>query len=257
MKTYQSKILIQFILSILLCFNLNYSLAQSTDLNGKKLLIYTKNGKGYVHKNIATSVATLQKICKSIGVETRVSDDPQVFTDTDIMNYDAVIFTNTNNEAFDNEEQREAFKVYCQSGKSFGGIHSAIGSERKWPWFWKLIGGSFSRHPPFQTFTVKVNRPNHPATKHLPSEFESDDECYFMKNINPSFKILLEADLSTVSENENGKKPFRPERAPLSWYNTFEGGKQWYTALGHSKDLYALPWFQKHLQGGIEYLLQD
>ena len=105
-------------------------------------------------------------------------------------------------------------------------FHSAIGSERKWPWFWKLIGGSFTRHPPFHTFTVRVNRPNHPSTQHLPKEFESDDECYFMKNINPSFKILLEADLSTVSEMKMEKKPFRPERAPLSWYNTFEGGKQ-------------------------------
>ena len=67
--------------------------------------------------------------------------------------------------------------------------------------------------------------------------------------------MLLEADLTTVSETE--KNPYRPKQAPLSWYNTLEGGRQWYTALGHSKDLYALPWFQKHLQGGIEYLLQD
>ena len=167
-----------------------------------------------------------------------------------------MIFSNTNNEAFDTEQQREAFKMYCQSGKGFGGIHSAIGSERNWPWFWKLIGGSFLRHPPFQTFTVKVNRSNHPSTQHLDSTFDLDDECYFIKNSNPSFKTLIEADLSTVSENDNGKKVYRPKRAPLSWFNTLDGGKQWYTALGHSKDMYALPWFQKHLQGGIEYLLE-
>ena len=186
-----------------------------------------------------------------------VSEDPALFTRPEINRFDAVVFANTNNEAFDTEQQREAFKKYCQSGKGFGGIHSAIGSERHWPWFWKLIGGSFLRHPPFQTFTVKVNRSNHPSTQHLGSTFDLDDECYFIKNSNPSFKILLEADLSTVSENDKGKKVYRPERAPLSWYNTFDGGKQWYTALGHSKDLYALPWFQKHLQGGIEYLLEE
>ncbi|HAS19792.1 MAG TPA: Crp/Fnr family transcriptional regulator, partial [Flavobacteriaceae bacterium] len=44
---------------------------------------------------------------------------------------------------------------------------------------------------------------------------------------------------------------------PLCWYNTLDGGKQWYTALGHSKEMYALPWFQKHLQGGLEYLLSN
>lgn len=247
--------LLSLILMLCLYSTINYG--QSKKFEGKKLLIYTKNGEGYVHKNIPASVATLQKICESIGVESVVSEDPALFTSSEINSFDAVLFTNTNNEAFDTQMQRDAFKAYCQSGKSFGGIHSAIGSERSWPWFWKLIGGSFLRHPPFQTFTVKVNRQNHPSTQHLGKTFDLDDECYFIKNSNPSFKVLLEADLATVSENDNGKKVFRPERAPLSWFNTLDGGKQWYTALGHSKDLYELSWFQKHLQGGIEYLLED
>ena len=43
------------------------------------------------------------------------------------MRYDAVFFANTNNEAFDNEKQREAFQKFCSKGKGFGGLHSAIG----------------------------------------------------------------------------------------------------------------------------------
>ena len=242
-------------LRLFLFFGMLFGHAQSQTIKGKKLLLYTKNGKGYVHENIATSVATLKKICAELGIETTVSEDPEIFLSPDLMRYDAVFFANTNNEAFDNEKQREAFQKFCSSGKGFGGLHSAIGSERNWPWFWKLIGGSFLRHPPFQTFTIKVNRSDHPATKHLPKTFDTADECYFIKNINPSFKVLLEADLATVSETE--KNPHRPQQAPLSWYNTLEGGRQWYTALGHSSDLYALSWFQKHLQGGIVYILQE
>jgi len=181
-----------FSLGLLLILSTFNGFSQQSKFEGKRLLIYTKNGKGYVHKNIATSVETLEKICKSLGVETVVSEDPALFTRPEINRFDAVVFANTNNEAFDTEQQREAFKKYCQSGKGFGGIHSAIGSERHWPWFWKLIGGSFLRHPPFQTFTVKVNRSNHPSTQHLGSTFDLDDECYFIKNSNPSFKILLE-----------------------------------------------------------------
>lgn len=257
MKNTTANTVFIFIFSVIMCLVPCQIYGQSTNFEGKKLLIYTKNGKGYVHENIATSVATVIQICKELGVEYSVSNDPTVFTHPDMMDYDAVLFSNTNNEAFDDYKQKEAFKTFCQSGKGFGGIHSAIGSERDWPWFWKLIGGSFLRHPPFQTFTIKVNRTNHTSTKHLPLEFESNDECYFIKNINPSFKILLEADLTTVSENPNNQKVFRPTQAPLSWYNTFEGGKQWYTALGHSADLYSQHWFVKHLQGGIEYILQD
>ena len=246
-----------FACAIFLTFGLVQAYGQNQKIKGKKLLIYTKNGNGYVHDNIDTSVTTLQKICAELGVVTTVSEDPNIFLSSEMYSFDAVFFSNTNNEAFDTEEQRSAFQSFCSSGRGFGGLHSAIGSERKWPWFWKLIGGSFLRHPPLQTFTIKVNRKDHPSTKHLPPSFNSEDECYFIKNSNPSFKILLEADLSTVSENKTDKNPFRPKRAPLSWYNTLEGGRQWYTALGHSKELYALSWFQKHLKGGIVSILSD
>lgn len=90
--------------------------SQQNKFEGKKLLIYTKNGKGYVHENIPTSVETLKKICASMGVVTVVSEDPALFTSLEINSFDAVIFSNTNNEAFDTEQQREAFKMYCQSG---------------------------------------------------------------------------------------------------------------------------------------------
>ncbi len=232
------------------------SYSQSTDFRAKKILIYTKNGEGYKHENIPTSTNALIEICKAMGVEAQVSENPVIFTQPELNHFDAILFNNTNNEVFDTPQQKEAFKRFCLSGKGFGGIHSAIGSQRNWPWFWKLIGGSFLRHPPFQTFKVRVHRKRHPSTRHLKNSFEVEDECYIIKNSNQFFKVLLKADLTTVTENRN-EKHYPTSYAPLSWYNTFGGGKQWVTLLGHSKNLYALPWFQKHLKGGIEYLLKN
>ena len=40
---------------------------------------------------------------------------------------------------------------------------------------------------------------------------------------------------------------------PVSWYQEYEGGRAFYTALGHTKESYADPLFQKHLLGGIVY----
>ena len=65
-------------LSLLLLFCIGISLAQENKYNGKKLLIYTKNGEGYVHENIAASVSAIEKICKSMGVESVVSNDPEI-----------------------------------------------------------------------------------------------------------------------------------------------------------------------------------
>lgn len=243
----------QFLIIAIIC---SLSWVQGQNVSGKNLLIYTKNGKGYVHDNIAVSVATLKTISKKLNVNTTVSDNPEIFTSNKMSTFDAVIFSNTNNEAFDTDEQRQAFKTFCEQGKGFGAIHSAAGSERQWPWFWNLLGASFLRHPPFQEFKVNVVNTNHAATRDIGVSFFTTDECYFFKQQNTEVKVLLEADLSTVAEGENNTEP-RPIKAPLSWYNTLYGGHQWYTALGHSKGNYEVPLFQKHLEGGLRFILSN
>ena len=40
---------------------------------------------------------------------------------------------------------------------------------------------------------------------------------------------------------------------PLTWCHTFEGGRAWYTALGHPVELYANPLFTAHVLGGIRW----
>ncbi|MGB1020364.1 MAG: ThuA domain-containing protein [Flavobacteriaceae bacterium] len=223
----------------------------------KKLLIYTKNGKGYVHKNIATSVTTLQKICSTLGVKTVVSDDPSIFTSPEMASIDAIFFSNTNNEAFDTQAQKDAFQAFCRSGKGFGGLHSASGSERQWPWYWNLLGGKFIRHAPFQKFTVKVVDANHPSTKNLPARFEVEDECYYSIEMNPDIHVLLAADMTTVEDPKKGEYPSNifNDSFPLAWCHQFEGGKQWYSSLGHPIEAYSLALYQEHLRGGIQYIL--
>ena len=49
-------------------------------VEGKRVLIYTRNGVGYVHDNIAASVAALEEICAGLGIETVATDSPAVFT---------------------------------------------------------------------------------------------------------------------------------------------------------------------------------
>ena len=96
-----------------------------------KILVYTRNfvssGKGYVHDNIQHSVDAIKKMGVENGFGVDVSDDPKVFTDGNLKQYKALVFSNSNNEAFENDAQRGAFKRYIQSGGGFVGIHSAPG----------------------------------------------------------------------------------------------------------------------------------
>jgi type 1 glutamine amidotransferase len=239
---------------LIIAFFLNITLYAQTQ---KKVLIYTKNGKGYVHDNIAASVAALKKICDEQKWVYKISDDPTVFTSENLQTFDALIFSNTNNEIFDIEDQRNAFQKYIQKGGGFVGIHSSTGSERNWPWFWAMEGGKFLRHPPLQAFDIKRIDSTNLSTRHLPAIWKWEDECYFINNLNPDIHILLAVDLNTVTDDKMAEYPGEVfgTMFPLAWCHRFDGGWEWYTALGHKPEHYKDKNFIEHLKGGILWVL--
>ncbi len=223
----------------------------------KKILIYTHNGKGYKHANIQASVEALTKLCKEIGYQAVSSDDPTIFTPENLKNFSCIIFSNSNNEAFDTEAQKQALVDYTQNGGAFVGIHSASGSERQWAWFAAMLGGRFVRHPELQKFAIKVIDKEHPATKFLDDTWEWEDECYYLNHLNPDIHVLLAADLSTVKDDKRSEYPGVTfgDYFPIAWCHTYDGGRQFYTALGHKAEYYQDPKFLNHLSGGIRWAL--
>jgi type 1 glutamine amidotransferase len=214
---------------------------------------YTSNGKGYVHDNIADSVAAIRKMGAEKGFAVDVSDDPATFTESNLKQYAALIFSNSNNEAFSNDAQRSAFKHYIQAGGGFVGIHSASGSERDWPYFQSVLGGKFVVHPRMQPFTVQVTDPSFPAVKGLPAQFVWTDECYFIDHLNPDIHPVLVTDRTKLAGLDAIKTDVSafPNPLPLAWYHQFDGGREFYLALGHNKEDYANPILYGIIENGI------
>ena len=223
-----------------------------------RILVYTRNGltldgrKGYIHENIAPSVAAIRRLGAENGFAVDVSDDPETFTDAKLQRYRALVFSNTNNQAFTSEAQQAALQRYIRGGGGFVGIHSAVGSMRSWSWFWSLIGGSFVRHPKLQEFTVHVADTQHPSTAGMGASFRWSDEFYFLRDMPPTLHVLLAGELATL---DDPRKPPGETTRPLAWCHEFEGGRAWTTTLGHRKEHYADPFFQKHLLGGIRWAM--
>jgi len=229
-----------------------------------RLLVYTRNyassGEIYVHDNIASSVAAIQKLGRENGFSVDVSDQPAVFTDDNLVQYRAIVFSNSNGEAFENDEQRAVFQRYIRRGGGFVGIHSVCASEARSTWFWSLVGGTFDFHPPLQPFTIRVIDKNHPST----SFFERDtwpweDEFYILKERNDKVRVLLAGDVKSLKKpGDNAERlAGQPDPCPLVWCHEFEGGRAWYTALGHKKEHYEDPVYLKHLLGGILWVIGE
>jgi type 1 glutamine amidotransferase len=225
----------------------------------KRILVYTKNGTGYVHDNIRASVEALKKIGAENNFLVDISDDPTVMTSENLTKYNCIVFSNTNNDAFANEDQRKAFADYIHKGGAFVGIHSACGSERSWPWFWAMLGGKFKRHPKYQPFDIKIIDKNHPSTEMLSDVWKWKDECYYTDNLNPEIHVLMVADLKTIDDPQKTEYPGQVfgDYFPLAWCHEFEGARIFYTAIGHDIADYSDPLFVKHLTGGILWALGE
>ncbi len=222
-----------------------------------RVLVYTRNytpdGKGYVHANIAASVEAIRKMGREGGFAVDHSEDPSLFTVQNLTKYAAIVFSNSNNEAFSDDSQRKAFESYVRAGGGVVGIHSATGSERKWPGWWDIMGGKFLRHPKMQKFIVRVKDPSHPAMKSLPSTFEWEDECYYTEHMNPDMKVLLVTDPAKLDDPKKAEYPGDRfgDALPLAWTITSHGGRAFYTALGHKPEHYSDPLLYNQILGGI------
>lgn len=233
--------------------------AQRPSLNWTKIrvLVYTKNGKGYVHDNIPNSIQAIKELGREHKFAVDASDDPAVFTDDNLRKYNALVFSNTNNTVFDTDAQRVALMRYVQAGGGFAAIHSASGTERTWNWFAAMLGGRFSRHPPFQKFTVRILDRTHPSLAHLPAIWEREDECYYLVRMNVNMRILAVNDLSSIDDPKGERPATFGDVFPSVWYQEFDGGRQWYTSLGHHKDDYTRPEFRRHILGGIQSVVRN
>lgn len=212
-----------------------------------KILVFTKTA-GYRHASIPSGVNALFKLGRENDFEVDTTSDAGRFTQGILRKYAAVVFLSTTGDVL-NDQQEAAFERYIRKGGGYAGIHAATDTEYEWPWYGKLAGAYFSSHPKQQEAVLHVVDPAHISTRHLPAVWKRKDEWYNFKNLNPNVHILLTIDEKSYEGGTNGAVH------PMSWYHQYEGGRAWYTALGHTEESYSDPDFLQHLLGGIKYAI--
>lgn len=228
------------------------------DWEKQRVLVYTKNGQGFVHDNIPSAVASIEKLGREHGFEVDVSDSPEVMTEENLKQYNLLLFPSTNNDVFDTDAQRLAFRRYIEAGGGFVGLHSVTGTERNWNWFKMMVGGTFDWHVPFMPFKVKVIKTDHPTVQGIPEVWEQNDECYFTKQMYPGITVTMAHDLNEFDQEQQEEiKKHSGTFAnyfPAGWYQHFDGGTIWITTLGHAKEDYEDPMHMKHIFQGMEFV---
>lgn len=213
-----------------------------------RVLVFSKT-LGFRHASIAAGKRALIKMGEENKFVVDTTENASVFTKSFLKKYSAVVFLNTTGDVLDSMQQR-AFTQYIKNGGGFAGVHSATDTEYDWPWYGKLVGAYFSGHPKPQEAKFIIQDRNFPATNFFKDTlWQRTDELYNFKNINPKVHVVVRIDENSYEGGTNGA--FHP----ISWYHEYDGGRSFYTEMGHTDESYADSNFIKHLLGGIHYVM--
>ncbi len=210
------------------------------------VLIFSKTA-GFRHSSIGAGIAAVQSLGAANDFSVTATEDANQFTAANLANYEAVVFLNTTGNIL-NDTQQAAFEQYIQNGGGWVGTHSAADTEYGWSWYGELMGAYFDSHPTIQQATIVVADQTHTSTAHLPQKWVRTDEWYnYQTNPRGDVHVLATLDESTYGGGNQGFDH------PIAWYHDFDGGRAWYTGLGHTSSTYSEPNFRDHLLGGIFY----
>lgn len=218
-----------------------------------RAILITETG-GWHHPSITSATPAMEELAARHNFVLDRYQPGMKLTEEMLAPYDVAIFVNTTMDIFDEAEQA-AFEKFIQSGNGFVGVHAASDTEYDWEWYTKMVGHMFVIHPVVQTAMIDVSDRNFPGLERWPDRLLWTDEYYeFTPAKTQGLNYLLTIDESTYDPKADWgtkKGVGMGDFHPISWYHEYDGGRAFYTALGHMPEVYSDKLFLEHVYGGI------
>lgn len=220
------------------------------ELEQQRILVFSKT-TGWRHKSIEAGQEAIKTLGQQHDIEVTVTENASMFKRDTLQQFGTVIFLNTTGTVF-NDDQRSAFKAYIQNGGGYVGVHSAADTEYEWEWYGNLMGAYFDNHPPgTPNANVLLEDGEHSSTSMLPKVWNRDDEWYNYQEFADHINVLLTLDTDSYEGSDH------KGNHPIAWYHEFNGGRSFYTGMGHTEASFSNELYLEHLWGGIMYTLSD
>lgn len=229
-------------------------MAQTNDF---RVLVFSKT-QGYRHASIPAGIAAMEELAAASktsptqpAFSVHATEDAIVFNPSTLAQYRVIVFLQTSGEFLDNDSQLGALKEFVRGGGGIVGVHCASAGLPSSEWYGELMGAVFVGHPKPQKGKIVIEEQSHPTawkTSWLgSSEFEWFDEWYnFAANPRDrGVQVLLSVRETSYEGGIMGADH------PIAWCREFEGGRSFYTALGHFDEAFADPAFRTQLHNAI------
>jgi len=226
-----------------------------------RALIFSKTAAFRHTECIPQGTVAIAQLGLKHNFEVDATENAALFTDQNLAQYDVVVFLCTTGDVL-NAAQQAAFERFIRAGGGYAGVHSASDTEYDWPWYGRLVGAYFRDHPgvagvnqQFQVATIRVEDPDTAATRDLPRRWTREEEWYnFRSNPRNLVHVLMNVDESTYDPRGYSQPGGSPPMGdhPIAWCHRYDGGRAFYTALGHKGEYFKDPRLQSHILGGLE-----
>lgn len=231
--------------------------------NPLRVLLFSGTG-WYRHLDIPVINGWLVRLGAENGMQIDVSETGNDITKEALDQYDVLLFNNANvlDKVF-TKEQREIIENWYRDGGGIVGLHALLVHQENWPWLMNLGGCDFNSDSEFLKAKVIVDpkAKEHPTVKGMGNEFWYEaDWTNHTKSVTglPGLQVLLRVDESTYEpvrdffKTRDGKP--MGEDHPIAWIRTWDGGRFFYSELGHDIRSLDTDFGKLHIIEGIKWV---
>lgn len=233
-----------------------------SDLHSLRVLVFSGTG-WYRHAEIPLINGWLVRMGAEHQMQVDVTETPGDVSKESLRAYDVLLINNANelDEVF-NQEQRTAIREWYQAGGGIVGIHAALVRQQGWTWFSELGGCDFESDSNYQRAKVLVDpdaRDYSMVKGYGPEFWYSADWHNHTRSVTglEGVQVLLRVDESTYEPVrdyflEQGAQPMGEDH-PVAWVREYDGGRFFYTELGHDLRSLDTEFGRMHILGAIQW----
>lgn len=240
--------------------------SSSTTIN---VLVFTKTA-GFDHNTRSQNTTMMNGIASTLKFTLVYDNSGNEFNSAEnLATFDIIYFNNTSGDML-SLEQRTNVEAYAAQRGKFISNHAASDAyghstastvngngKGSWDWYAENVTGCSVRNNPSHTAAnfeanVTINNPNTAMTNGINFPWTDNEEWYYWEGgyINSNFIELLQV-------SETGENNYDVARMTAHFWSRPDGGKSFYTSMGHAPSKYADPDFIQLMTNAFAYMLSE
>ena len=216
-------------------------------MEGKNVLVVYGGWKGHQPEVFAKKITSWLENQKA---NVTLSKSTASYLEKELMQSLDLVIQHITMSKMSNRESKGLRDAIAQ-GVGLAGCHGGLGdSFRNDTDYQYMVGGQFVKHPGGQIdYKVTISNTSDPVTAGI-NDFNLTTEQYYM-HYDPNIEIL-----ATTSFSGEHHAWIEGVEMPVVWKKNYGKGRVFYSALGHSEDIFNVPEVWNLMTRGIEWAVK-